>query len=322
MSENIITAEFIEQHEHTLETSPILLTFLKSIDVKAYPCGRRRSESIIKNDKVSEKYFLPFDPEARLNTEFNNTRHNSLNGYTQSYINELDEDKKFFTFAINGYTFTINITSADDIDSNVNVIDLFGTKLASSLGDESSKKIYANIKLEEIPLYSRVDSISSEETLLYNTWVLRNQSASSYATPELDLLRSAKGNEQLNISNVNEYYFSGVSFSTRPITEDAQKSIANSSACSYKFIQANDLNRAQYEFSLCILLKDDNGQWVLNEEAKLPRVLHGETENSVKVGHISAESIKYNGHPVAAFDMLPVEEDDKTYYQLHLYNAE
>jgi hypothetical protein len=46
------------------------LAFINSLNVQAFPCGRRRSEQITSAD---DKYYIPYDPEARLNTEKNNS---------------------------------------------------------------------------------------------------------------------------------------------------------------------------------------------------------------------------------------------------------
>ena len=287
---------FIEQHNHTKEE--ILLTFIKSLNVQAYPCSRRRSTLI---ETTKDSYYIPFDPEARLNTEFNNRRHTSKNGFTQSFIDAWDAEKKLFSFTISGYNFIIN--QVEDINS-------FGELLIDSLAQQDAKyltasKIYANIKLEEIPLYDNPNG------LVYTSWTLRNQSSSYFAETELDKLKS--GNMA---GDINNYYFSGLSFSTEPIAGEG-----DSLATSDKFIPAVEYEtfttRPQHEYSLCILTKEA-GQWQLYEPARLPRIEHGEIEDSIEVGHLNAKSIKYENHPVAVFDIKPVEND---FYQLHLYEA-
>ena len=68
------------------------LIFIKSRYIKAFPCSRRRSNLTIDTDgnenSVLDKYYIPFDPEARLNTEANNRKHSALNGYKQDYLRE------------------------------------------------------------------------------------------------------------------------------------------------------------------------------------------------------------------------------------------
>ena len=308
---------FIEQHLHTDEE--ILLTFIKSLNVQVHPCGRRRSELIDrdgKTDTTSDQYHIPFDPEARLNTEFNNRRRTSANGFTDSYITGWDAEKKTFSFTVGGYAFTINLTARGS-GTDIETIQAFGDQIITSLNaDSNCKKIYANIKLEEIPLYNRNDGVTE-----YTTWIIRNQSQTqsqiAYASNELDILKNG------NSSVAANYYFSGLSFSTRPIT-DVKDPVTNEYlTSSSKFIPGKNLvggeyeTRAQQEYSLCILAKKD-GTWHLYEPAKLPHIEHGELEDSVKVGHLDAKSISYNGHPVAVFDINHVKDN---IYQLHLYNA-
>ena len=59
---------FIETHK---TENDIDLTFIKSTCIQAYPCGRRRIP-----DQTAETagFRIPFDPEARLNTEANNRK--------------------------------------------------------------------------------------------------------------------------------------------------------------------------------------------------------------------------------------------------------
>ena len=68
---------FIETRSDTLANEKIKQTFVKSLNVQAFPCGRRRSDS---------NQVIPFDPEARLNTEANNRKHSGINGYTQTFL--------------------------------------------------------------------------------------------------------------------------------------------------------------------------------------------------------------------------------------------
>jgi hypothetical protein len=81
---------FIKQltHSNLDQNKDIKLTFLQSLNVQVYPCGRRRSA--VQND--GENYYIPFDPEARLNTEFNNRKLASANGFTESYIDIWNAD--------------------------------------------------------------------------------------------------------------------------------------------------------------------------------------------------------------------------------------
>ena len=106
---------FIETYTDEIAGVDQILTFIKSSNIQAYPCGRRRAvedRDLNDNDIVEadEHIRIPFDPEARLNTEANNRKHSSLNGYTQTYLKEWDEKKKLLTVALAGYLFNITLT--------------------------------------------------------------------------------------------------------------------------------------------------------------------------------------------------------------------
>lgn len=308
---------FIEQHLHNEPTGNIKMTFLKSLNVHVYPCGRRRSELIDTdgnlNTTTTDQYHIPFDPEARLNTEYNNRHYTSLNGYSQSYIQSWNSEKKTFSFVLGGYSFTINLVNKNAEGTflePITDINAFGNSIESSLRLASCSKIYANIKLEEIPLYDRTDGIVS-----YNTWILRNQSDTFTATITLDLLKTGATR---NSNNAMDYYFSGVSFSAVPIAGEQTDPVTNLPlASSTKYIAKEGDRRAQQEFSLCILEKKEDG-WQLYEPALLPRIEHGNTQDSLEVGHLNAKSLRCNNHPVAVFDVNPI---DNNFYQLHLYDA-
>ena len=180
---------FIETHKLTNE---ITLTFLKSANVQVFPCGRRRSNTIrtdLNKDGNAESFQIPFDPEAKLNTEANNRKHSGLNGYTQTYIKSFENN--VFSFALAGYLFNINL------DSNYNTENTFGEKLLDELrksllntylsnntfDSEDAKneatesfnstfynnntKIYANIRLEDLQLFTGFQE--------YMTTILRDQ---------------------------------------------------------------------------------------------------------------------------------------------------
>lgn len=314
----------IKIHRHNeLEENSIWLAFIKSLNVSVYPCGRRRSTLIdadMSGGTIDDRYYIPFDPEARLNTEFNNRRHTSINGFKQSFITSWDEENALFSFVIGGYSFSLSLN--DKLTSSNDLINDFGTEVIKEITNISKEnidkfdKIYANIKLEEIPLYTRDDG-----SLKYNTWILRNQSGSDLALTSLDLPYSvniSKDDSFSRNSNTDEYYFSGLSFSTEPITEKLLDEVTNK-ALTYSDKYITSGIRPQQEISLCILAKNAEGLWRPYEPAKLPYVEHGATENSVEVIHLNAESIRYNEHPVAVFDINKL--DNTNFYQLHLYNA-
>ena len=295
-----------EAHSHNDGPNGITLVFAKSLNVQAFPCGRRRSELVETADPKIDNYYIPFDPEARLNTEVNNRRHASVNGFTNSFVQSFDADKASLNFVLAGYSFSV--TGLTD------GLTQFCSSIISRIGStaQNSTKIYANIKLEETPLYRNQD-----EDMAYNTWVLRNQSATQQAQLTLDIARTGT---DVDVRNINDYYFSGLSFSVAPITED------DTTTVSTKFLEETLNNPAQQEFSICILQRETTtSEWKIYEAAKLPRVEHGATEDSIEVGHLNAQSIKYKTHPVAVFDVKSVPTKDPVpvvVKQLHIYNAE
>lgn len=249
----------------------IQLYFIKSPLVKAFPCGRRRSESIDAdgNDKtVEDIYHFPFDPEARLNTELNNRKHSGSNGFTQTYLSEWSNE--FIKLSVAGYSFEVkNTLSVQDFCANI-----------ASGADNS--KIYANIRIAEVPLYQN-------DKLTYKTWILRDQTATEEKpVTTLDLLKEGQDK-----TDINSYYFSGLSFSTQPITKDT-----TGETCS------SNKTTTQQVFSLCIAEKADD-TWQIHQPAFLPKIEHGDEPNSVKVNVLDAENVRQRGKITAVIDIVP-----------------
>ena len=84
--------------------------FVNSTLIKAYPCGRRRG--VQNGSEPGNDSYIPFDPEARLNTELNNRSITSINGYKNSYLKSYINNKEL-TISIDGYNFTVNIENSD-----------------------------------------------------------------------------------------------------------------------------------------------------------------------------------------------------------------
>jgi hypothetical protein len=263
---------FIETHSD----NDITLTFIKSANIQAYPCGRRRS-TVVDRDGSSgttdDQYYFPFDPEARLNTEANNRKQSSQNGYTQTYLKDWDVTNKLLTLSLAGYLFKISLP-----DDHCAVND-FGAKVIAQLADTSATSIYANVLLEDVHLFSGFKE--------YYTSILRNQSDSSLpeGIPEtsLDLPDTTTVNSGSleNLRDFNNYYFSGLSFSTTPLSGEAitrsyvQRTVERDGL--------RGITAKQYLVSLR-LLKKSGSTWVINEPARLPLVEHGETVDSIVVG--------------------------------------
>jgi hypothetical protein len=273
--------------------------FIKSTNIKVFPCGRRRSR--IDEDgnanTVSDRYYIPFDPEARLNTEANTRKHSGLNGYKTSYIyrwTEIGERESTLTIVINGYLFEILL--ADDIFNRdePKAVAKFGAALETALKAEqnSLSSIYAVIKLANIKFVEgRVDgSIPSA-----STQVLRDLSADTNAVPAQCLDQLILGTADGDIDKAENYYFSGLTFSSvKPNTDEI-----------------DDVYYLQ-------LLDNDGTGWHIHEQSRLPKIDHGDTENSVNIpgdltveGTINADDILIDGVPVTTLQM--VKTGDNTY---------
>lgn len=300
---------FIENHNTTLSDQSILeLTFIRSKNVQVYPCGRRRSNSIDIDGKSEtlDSYYIPFDPEARLNTEANNRRYSGLNGYTQTYVHSWDETSKLLTLSMAGYLFRITLD------------DGYETKQKFSEGivgtSSNATKIYANILVEDVTLFS------SNKIKEYKSAILRNQSTDGetpLAIETLDLIKSASPETYTNafLNNANNYYFSGLSFSTEPLA-----GVDTSSAYSEKHIAATDNTPEQYVVSLCILSRNSTADsWTMHQQALLPEIKHGVDENSVVINKLYATSI-VNSNNIPIPSLQVVKSGSK--YQLQFDSAD
>lgn len=292
---------FIETHVDTLYSDEqIALTFLKSLNVQAFPCGRRRS-TVIDQDAngeigANETTRIPFDPEARLNTEANNRKHSSLNGFTQTYLNKWDDTDKKLSISLAGYLFDITLEPeyAKASDFGNRVFEVIRDKLNTLEGfDEATfnenSRIYANILIENTQLFSGFKN--------YYTGMLHNQSADVLTTAVLDLLCSSinayeEGDPTYHyyVDDPGSYYFSGLSFSVRPLTGYKE-------TVSERYIEKNGQEIHQTIVSLCILerKRDENGgwsAWQIHEPARLPKISHGDTPDSVKIKELYVDLIR------------------------------
>jgi hypothetical protein len=232
------------------------LAFIDSKSVKVFPCGRRRNQLIdTANDNKTDGY-IPFDPEARLNTEANNRKHSSLNGFKQSYINKFEN--KILSIVIGGYLFDINLTHT--------TLDSFAKSFASDIGADDA--IYANIKLEDITLYS-----STTVTPEYRTTILRNQTATEVPATCLDL------------KYTDGYYFSGLSLSS-------SKNIPEETATYQKVIPLK-------------ILENKGNSWQMCKSSLLPKIEHGDAEDSIKVTNVQVTGgLEVKGKPVVALEVV------------------
>jgi hypothetical protein len=290
---------FIEAHKvDSADADSLMLAFIKSLNVQAFPCGRRRSQLVNGPDdnndgrvNEDEKYYIPFDPEARLNTEANNRKHSSLNGYTQTYIKEWEANADLLSLVLGGYLFNVKL------DSDYRTFAEFGTAIAEKVGNTSATEVYANIRIEEVALYSGFAD--------YTTGVLRNQTDTQTAETEIDFLAGTKTNQS---QSPDSYYFSGLSFSTAPLS--GKNTMPYSEDLSYK---PDSTEVYQRIISLRILEKV-GGFWQVYQPALLPKVEHGTTENSIKVGTVYTDNVKQGGFKVPS---LTLENLGNNTFKMH-----
>jgi hypothetical protein len=298
---------FIETHND----NNIALTFLQSEEVKVYPCGRRRSTSADKDGNANtpnDKYYFPFDPEARLNTEANNRKHSGLNGFTQNYLKEWKNSN--FTLALEGYLFNISSSYTNAANFGQATIDTLKNKtLHTSEWNivNNTTKIYANILLEEVPLFSGfVDYYSS---------ILRNQSAGAPET-SLDLLK--ENGTLAESQDYHNYYFSGLSFSATPLTAIAggENYIAKTRDSLPYSTERDQKPINQRIVSLCILEKakvsadgviPEVWEWQIHKPAYLPKIAHGTTKDSVVLGDTRIERRLDDAHNIITEGNITVD---------------
>lgn len=261
------------------------LAFVKSLNVQAYPCGRRRAlVNPDQNLNTADSYYIPFDPEARLNTEANNRKYSSLNGFSQTYIQDWRPSQDYFTLVLGGYFFKI---ASGGLGYEVNT---FANSVLDKLGESNNvnvKKIYANIRTEYVPLFASEDLGGT-----HLSSVLRNQSDEdddglNTATTYLDLCREPVGTEVKNqefVQTPDNYYFSGLSFSIVPIT-------GLDEIRSEKSISSDD-KPYQQEFSLCILDKAADDSWQICQQALLPEIAHGTEPGSVDINILNVKELR------------------------------
>ena len=330
---NEINILFNETHPYKYkvnETTSLesLLTFVRSVNIQAFPCGRRTSAP----ESAPQDYYFPFDPEARLSTEANNRKHSSLNGYTQTYLKEWDNSEKLLTLSLAGYLFTValdgtytttvdgnEVTSAFNYSAVADFCSAIITQLSEKADSilssarsatidaeekiaaaeellrniESSDYIYANILLEDVHLFSGTPKE-------YFTSILRDQydttnselaAADIGPNPLLDILNKA-AEDAVNFEpklNPDNYFFSGLSFSATPLTG---VEATRSSALHHvdREHMPNDTT-TQLVVSLRILEKVDE-EWQIHQPAYLPKIEHGVTENSLVVGDTRVQRIE------------------------------
>lgn len=277
----------------------IKLAFIKSSKVKVYPCGRRRSQPIDQDKKTTtpnDVYYIPFDPEARLNTEFNNRHYSGLNGFDQSYLKQWSDEESNKIIVLGGYTFYLDLDTLEKTADFVKSLEDKGLT-------EASNAIYVNIRLERIQLFEGFTD--------YYTWVLRNQSATGSALTELDLLKTGETESE----DFNNYYFSGLSFSVEALTgENEVRSIVE---CDIKSNVGTSIISTKQQIISLRLFEKINETWTICQEALLPQIIHGKVENSAIIDTLNTNILQQKGKPVSILEIAEVvKESGDTFHQL------
>ena len=247
----------------------ITLAFIKSLNVNAFPCGRRRSTPY--NGTNEDDSRIPYDPEARLNTEANNRKHSSLNGFTQTYLRHWDT--KQLSLVLGGYLFDITLDNNTSIDSFVDDFTSISKEIKKDIDH-----IYANILIDNTKLFENIDA-----GLIYYTDVLDSwTSAEANDNSALDLLIDSL---LADLTDNNNYYFSSLAFSSVPIATKLKELNTYSTRDEYTTKENKKI------ISLCILDKVDD-VWKVHEPARLPKIEHGAIEDSVAINILSVSKIE------------------------------
>jgi hypothetical protein len=172
--------------------------FIRSNYIRAFPCGRRRSTLISEGDGAANKYYIPFDPQARLNTEENNRKHSSLNGFTQNFV--CNERNGVLPIVIDGYLFEILLSESYSTPA------LFAAAIERKLG-VTTDVLYANIWTVDITLMEATGGVAE-----VSTEILRDQSTSAVPASCIDIFQKEDDGATTNsdIANPENYYFAGL----------------------------------------------------------------------------------------------------------------
>lgn len=259
------------------------IAFIESPAVSVFPCGKRRSSPIETSDGT---HYIPFDPEARLNTEANNTKHVGQNGLAESFVHEYTSGARYLDLSLAGYSFKILLE--ETASGTTLSINDFGKELIKYVNTsdtpDTADKIYANIVIQDIPLFTGDEVVAK-------TRVLRDQTSEETINNSLDLLATSTENSD---PTPDSYYFSGLSFSTFP--RIAEGNPADTTATVYETEKIISTEVSQKFVSLCILKKEQD-TWVINQSALLPKIAHGDTIDSVEVYDLKTHNLSITGEP-------------------------
>lgn len=193
-----------------------------------------------------------YDPEARLNTERTNRLKTAINGFTDSFVDSFDFENNTLTFVLAGYNI---------VARNINLDFLANNLLSSNKGT-----IYAHLSLH--------DNVSLMVEG-YFTEILYRQSTEDNDINSLDVNTVVDTGGSNGISG---NFFVGISFTNNPDCKDI----------------LTGSNRELIYHNLPIFNMTKNGatwQSELVQTSLLPKIEHGETENSIKIsGNLTVTS--------------------------------
>ena len=225
--------------------------FLESKNINVFPCSRRGQTSPSSNSVTF------YDPEARLNTEHTNRLHTALNGFKSDFIIEYPdlETKYSLAFVLAGYYVEIAYFNPDEIATNV----------LGVTDNTSDTTLYAHLGLHT-GVSLQVDRTKDNP---YTTEILYRQATGADASIYLDVRH--KDETLAKAEPLESDFFVGISFVT-------------------------DENNAAYTDNRIISLtlpiaikKAGTTTWQFMQTSLLPKVDHGTTENSVKVGELTVD---------------------------------
>lgn len=202
---------------------------------------------------------LNYDPEARLNTERTNRLRTAINGFTDSFID----------------SFTVNKDEdGNELETSNLVFVLKGYRveiknfrlsdIADGLGIPDGA-IYAHLSLHDNVSLGVAD---------YYTEILYRQAGKPIEHNYIDV-------EYSDGTGKKSDFFMGVSFTKKSASDD--------------YIGGNKL----YSEDLPLFVKNSDGAWELVQTSKLPKIRHGDAEDSIKIdGDFTVEHHKQESFKV------------------------
>lgn len=227
--------------------------FLPSSQINIFPCSRR---GYYIDNSGSRQIF---DPEARLNTERTNRLRTAVNGFTDSFIDTFvndikqNEDETETTLSTGTLVFVL-------AGYRIEIKNFDPQAIANKLGLNPGNTIYAHLSLhDEVPL----------DVPDYYTEILYRQSSISTAENYLDVYYD------------DDTFFMGVSFTGNPYLTDSIVIVTATS----EGVKTVSKKLTEKNLALYNVVEDATGstQYELVQTSLLPKIEHGETEDSIKI---------------------------------------